>query len=164
MRRAIYAGSFDPFTFGHLSVATNAARVFDEVRILIAVSPDKNYLFSQKERLELISKVISGFGNLSVDTTDGYVVAYGGANDYRFMVRGIRNATDAVAEITLAELNSAFAPNIQTVFLPANPTLSEVSSSELKRKFLAGENISLYCPPEVIRALESKRDKLEERV
>jgi pantetheine-phosphate adenylyltransferase len=155
-RKAIYAGSFDPFTFGHLSVAANAARVFDEVIILVAVNENKEYMFSVKERVSLIEKVVSSFSRISVDHTDGYVVAYAELNDCNFMVRGIRNETDAMFEMTLATLNSALSPDVQTVFLPANPTLSNVSSSEIKAQFAAGKDIKLYCPPEVIRAMEAR--------
>lgn len=158
MKRAVYAGSFDPFTFGHLSVALNAAKIFDEVVILIAVNSSKTYMFSVEERKAMIEKVIESFDRITVGSTDGYVVAFAGAHDSSFMVRGIRNETDAMSELALAELNSALDSSIQTVFIPSNPTLSNVSSSELKRRFEAGENISMYCPPEVINALKHKAE------
>jgi pantetheine-phosphate adenylyltransferase len=99
VRKAIYAGSFDPFTFGHLSVAVNAARVFDEVIILVAVNESKKHMFSVEERVALIEKVVKSFGRISVDYTDGYVVGYAEHNDCNFMVRGIRNKTDAMSEM-----------------------------------------------------------------
>ena len=155
MSKAIYAGSFDPFTFGHLSVALNAARLFDEVIILVAVNQDKNCLFSAKERVELIKKVV-GCDNISVDQTKGYVVQYARKNEAFYMVRGIRNDTDAKSELMLAELNTALAPEVQTVFLPANQSLAKISSSSLKKAFTNGDDVRMYCAPEVIKAMKEK--------
>jgi len=157
MSKAIYAGSFDPFTFGHLSVALNAARLFDEVVILVAVNPDKNCLFTSQERVELIRAVI-GNNNIAVDSAKGYVVQYARKNEAYYMVRGIRNNTDAMSELMLSELNSALAPEVQTVFLPANQSLAEVSSSSLKNAFSKGEDVRMYCAPEVIKAMKRKKN------
>jgi pantetheine-phosphate adenylyltransferase len=156
MSTAIYAGSFDPFTFGHLSVATNASRLFDNVIILVANNENKDTMFSLEERVDIINDIIRSFGKLSVDSSDGYVVAYANENDIRFMVRGIRNKTDAKFEMQLAELNSALSPDVQTIFIPANISLSKVSSTGLKQRFSKGGDVSRYCPPEVIRAMRNK--------
>jgi pantetheine-phosphate adenylyltransferase len=156
MSKAIYAGSFDPFTFGHLSVALNAARLFDEVVILVAINTDKNCLFTAKERVELINKVIRGNDNIIVDSTKGYVVQYARREGASYMVRGIRNDMDAKSELMLSELNTALAPEVQTVFLPANQSLATVSSSKLKRDFSEGVDVRMYCAPEVIKAMRGK--------
>ena len=156
MSTAIYAGSFDPFTFGHLSVATNASRLFDNVVILVANNESKNTMFSVKERVDIISGIVKSFKKLSVDSSDGYVVAYAEENDIRFMVRGIRNETDAKFEMQLAELNSALSPDVQTIFIPANISLSKISSTGLKSRFSNGDDVSRYCPAEVIKAMRNK--------
>jgi len=155
MTKAIYAGSFDPFTFGHLSVALNAARLFDELVILVAVNPNKKCLFSPKERVELIKAVVAG-ENITVDSTKGYVVQYARANKASYLVRGIRDSTDAQSELMIAELSAALAPEVQTVFLPANQSLAKVSSSNLKKLYADGKDIRMYCAPEVIEALKNK--------
>lgn len=159
MRKAIYAGSFDPFTFGHLSVAINAARVFDEVTVLISFNERKKYMFSVEERMELINAAVRDFHGIKVDHYDGYVVAYANKHGCDFLVRGIRGESDIASELGLANLNSALSPTVQTIFIPADPILSNVSSSELKRKLDSGEDIRPYAPTEVIRAMKSKREK-----
>lgn len=158
MKKAIYAGSFDPFTFGHLSVAINAARVFDEVKVLISFNERKKYMFSVEERMKLIEASVRDFNGITVDNYDGYVVAYADKHGYDFLVRGIRGESDIASELGLANLNSALSPTVQTIFIPADPILSNVSSSELKRKLDKGEDIRAYAPTEVIRALRSKKD------
>jgi pantetheine-phosphate adenylyltransferase len=156
MNIAVYAGSFDPFTFGHLSVALNAARLFEEVIILVAVSSEKDCMFTEQERVDLIRKVIGSEDNITVAKTKGYVVQYARHANASYMVRGIRNVTDAQSELMLAEFNTAFAPEIQTIFLPANQTLSKVSSSQLKEAFLQGRDVKMYCDHQVIRAMKEK--------
>jgi pantetheine-phosphate adenylyltransferase len=163
MTTAIYAGSFDPFTFGHLSIVTAAARMFDEVLVLVADNPEKECLFSPDERKDLIHTVIrDGFKGLGTNVRavkySGYIVDFANVVGAEVLVRGIRDASDVVYEMNVAEINSAFAPGIQTVFLPANRSLSEVSSSEVKRRFAAGESINYYCPPQIVRAMKVKAE------
>lgn len=163
MTIAIYAGSFDPFTFGHLSIVTAAARMFDKVIVLVAINPEKECFFTPDERKEMIHTVIrngfKGLGtNITVSAYDGYIVDFARATGVDVLVRGIRDASDVVYEMNIAELNSALQPSIQTVFLPGNRSLSEVSSSDVKRKFADGESITFYCPPEIIRAMKSKME------
>lgn len=155
--KAIYAGSFDPFTYGHLSVVLNALRTFDEVRILVAYNPTKlNGMFTPQERVDTIREVVAGIDRVSVDMTDGYVVVYGRKMGCTCMVRGVRDATDAKYELVLAEINAALVPEIQTVFIPSNPTLSACSSSRVKELFAKGEGIDLLAPAPVILAMKAK--------
>ncbi|MCC7108286.1 MAG: pantetheine-phosphate adenylyltransferase [Deltaproteobacteria bacterium] len=150
---AVYAGTFDPITAGHLSVVSQAASIFSFVRVLVAVNPNKETWFTRSERLTLIQGLIARLPNVSVDATEGLVVDYARAIGARFLVRGIRGASDATFETTLAWQNHALAPEVQTVLLPAEPSLSDISSSELKRRALAGESLAGACPPEVATAL-----------
>jgi pantetheine-phosphate adenylyltransferase len=154
---AIYAGTFDPITAGHLSVIAQAAGIFQFVRVLIAHNPDKRTLFTRDERVALAREVTAKMPNVSVDATDGYVVEYAKQIGARFLVRGIRGASDATFETTLAQQNRALAPDVQTVLLPAEPALSEVSSSSLKALARAGSALDTHCPPAIARAL---RDRL----
>ena len=94
--------------------------------------------------------------NIKVDSTRGYVVQYARKHDISYMIRGIRNDTDARSELMLSELNSALGPEIQTVFLPANQSLAKISSSMLKKAFAKGEDVRMYCAPEVIKAMKGK--------
>lgn len=154
MSIAVYAGTFDPITLGHLSVIRKAASIFSHVRVLVAVNPSKNPMFSGKERIEMISDVTRKMPQVSVDFTEKYVVEYAREIGARFLVRGIRNATDAEFETTLAAENHKLAPEIETVLLPADPKFSLVSSSELKRRIKANEDVSDACPPDLKTVLQ----------
>ncbi len=156
MRTAIYPGTFDPVTRGHLSVIARGARMFDRLIVLIAVNPDKQPLFSPDERAQMIRQVTSGHTNVACDHTSGYVVAYAQAHSAQYLIRGVRGCTDVEAEIALANLNHALAPEIETVFVPAHPSLSEVSSSRLKALAQQGGDLSAFCPPELIRRLRER--------
>lgn len=132
MTIALYAGTFDPFTNGHLTIVQQGARLFSHVRVLIAVNPDKVNFLTINERLEIIRHRVGLMPNVSVDYTRGYVVHYAAACGAAVLLRGIRNGTDATYETTLAQENLKLAPQIQTVLLPTDPTLSDISSSAVR--------------------------------
>lgn len=146
MRIAVYAGTFDPITRGHLSVIERSAALFDRLVVVVAVNPDKQPLFSVQERVDMIREVVSPWPAVECTSTEGYVVELAREKSARYLVRGVRSCTDAESEIMLANLNHALAPEIETVFIPAHPELSEVSSSRLKELAREGADISLYCP------------------
>lgn len=156
MSIAVYAGSFDPITAGHLSVIRQAARLFSHVRILVAVNPLKQGLFGTPERVEMIGDLVARMPQVSVDSTDRLVVEYARDVGASYLVRGIRGASDATFETELAQANRALAPELATVLLPAEPRLSSLSSSGLKQRVLAGEDVSAECPPEVARRLRRR--------
>jgi pantetheine-phosphate adenylyltransferase len=123
----------------------------------VAVNPTKVPLFSSEERQQMIREVTRPWPNVDCASTDGYVVTLAHARGARYLVRGVRGATDVAAEIELAQLNRALAPDVETVFVPARAELAEVSSSRLKALAAEGHDVSAYCPPEVEARL---RDKL----
>jgi pantetheine-phosphate adenylyltransferase len=153
MRIALYAGTFDPITRGHLSVIERAARLFDRLLVVVAVNPDKRPLFAPGERVEMIRQVVAAWDNVSCAVTEDYVVHLARQVGARYLVRGIRGATDVEGEIALATANHALAPEVETVFVPAHPELSEVSSSRLKQLAGQGLDISRYCPAEIVPRL-----------
>jgi pantetheine-phosphate adenylyltransferase len=156
VRLAIYAGTFDPITRGHVSVIERAAALFDRLLVVVAVNPAKVPLFSGGEREEMIREVTRPWPNVACTSTDGYVVALARARGARYLVRGVRGATDVEAEIELAQLNRALVPDVETVFVPARAELAEVSSSRLKALAAAGGDVSAFCPPEVEARLRRK--------
>ena len=156
MKRAVYAGSFDPVTLGHLSVIARGAQLFDELCVLVAVNPGKAALFSSEERVQLLVAVCAQHANVSVAQTSGYVVEWARSIGARYLVRGVRGATDAEAELALSRLNQQLAPEIETVFVPAHLELSEVSSSGLKALAQQGADIARYCPPLVAARLRER--------
>lgn len=158
---AIYAGSFDPITLGHVSVIKQAVRLFSHVRVLVAVNPNKSGTFTQDERVLLVQESVAKIPNVSVDTTGGLVVEYAQEIAANVLVRGIRGASDAEGETELAQLNRSIAPQIATILLPAEPLLAAVSSSGLKQLAEDGAELSAYCSPLVARMLQSKYARRE---
>lgn len=149
MTIAIYAGTFDPITTGHVSVVREAVRLFAHVRVLVAVHPTKVPLFTLEERVELAQAVLGVMPTVSVDGKPGLVVEYARTIGASVLLRGLRGAADATYETELAQQNREIAPEIATVMLPAEPRLSSVSSSELKARAERGEPIDDYCPREI---------------
>ena len=164
MRVAIYAGTFDPVTGGHLSVIGRAAALFDRLIVVVAVNPEKQPLFSAEERVEMIREVAAPWPNVEATSTQGFVVELAHERGARYLVRGVRSATDVEGEISLANMNHALAPDVETVFIPAHPELSEVSSSKLKELFVAGADVSRYCPPLVLARLEERTRRRAQEV
>lgn len=156
MTIAVYAGSFDPVTAGHLSVVRQAARLFGHVVVVVAINPDKRTLLTVAERMELLREVVALHPNVSVASTEGLIVDYARAIGASVLLRGVRGATDAQFETTLAQANRALAPDLATLFLPAESHLAEVSSSRLKEKLARGEDVSDFCPPAVAAKLRSR--------
>jgi pantetheine-phosphate adenylyltransferase len=156
MRVAVYAGTFDPITLGHLSVIARGARLFDHLWVVVAVNPDKVPFFSAEERVRMIREVAARWSNVECTSTDGYVVELARRSGAHYLIRGVRSCTDVEAEIVLANLNHSLAPDIETVFIPAHPELSEVSSSRLKELAVQGLDMSRYCPPEIAACLRER--------
>ncbi len=158
MPTAVYAGTFDPITSGHLSVVYQAARIFSHLRILVATNPGKKTLFDAEERAEMINELLSRMPQVSVDTADDLVVEYARSIGASFLVRGIRSASDAEFETQLAQANRRIAPEITTVLIPAEPKFSDVSSSRIKAKVYAGEDTGDACPQVVLERLKARLD------
>jgi pantetheine-phosphate adenylyltransferase len=156
MKIAVYAGTFDPVTLGHVSVIERAARLFDALWVVVAVNPNKQPLFSPDERLAMLAESVARWPNVHCAGTAGYVVELARSKGARYLVRGVRSATDADAELALANMNRALAPEIETVFVPADPRLSEVSSSRLKALAREGADLDQICPPHVAARLRAR--------
>jgi pantetheine-phosphate adenylyltransferase len=156
MRVAVYAGTFDPVTRGHLSVIERGARLFDRLLVVVAVNPSKEPLFSVEERVQMIRAVTRPWQNVECASTEGYVVDFALTRGARYLVRGVRGCTDVEAELALARLNHELAPDVETVFVPAHPELSGVSSSKLKELAMDGQDLSRYCAAEIAARLRMR--------
>ncbi|WP_375757652.1 pantetheine-phosphate adenylyltransferase [Corallococcus exercitus] len=156
MTIALYAGSFDPVTAGHLSVVRQAARLFSHVVVVVAVNPNKRTLLTAEERMALIREAVARHPNVSVTFTEGLIVELAREIGASVLLRGVRGATDAQFETELAQMNRALAPELSTLFLPAEAHLAEVSSSALKERLTRGEDVSAYCPPAVAAKLRER--------
>jgi pantetheine-phosphate adenylyltransferase len=145
MRIGIYAGVFDPITAGHISVIERAARLFDRLCVLVAVNASKSTLFTMQERLEMIRDAVSALPNVRAFGTEGFVVDFARDHQAKFLVRGLRGMSDIEYEIAIANANRELAPEIATIFIPAEPDFSDVSSSRLKELAQSGAPFSAYC-------------------
>lgn len=156
MNIAVYAGSFDPPTLGHLSVLHAAVKLFPHVRVLVAVNPNKRTLFTADERVQMLREATARYPNVTVDFTEGLVAEYARSIGGSVLIRGVRGATDAQFEMELAQQNRLIAPELDTVFVPAEASLSEVSSTALKERARAGDDVSTLCPPAVLERLRAR--------
>ncbi len=145
MTKAVFAGSFDPPTYGHLNVIERASKLFDKLDIVIAVNPDKNYMFDSQERVEMISKMTEGLKNISIHTWNGLIVDYCKNNEVDVLVRGIRNANDFAYEFDLSLMNKSLG-NVETLMLPTEQKYVIVRSSSIKELAKFGGDITGMVP------------------
>lgn len=153
---AVYAGSFDPLTFGHLDLIERASKLFDHVIIAIGRHPTKKPLFTYQERLDLLHEVTRPFTNVRVDSFEGLLIHYCQRVGARAIVRGLRAATDFEYELQIAHANADMAPRIDTVFLPTRANYGFVSASLVREIASHGGDVSHYAPPVVCEALKAK--------
>ena len=160
-RYAVYAGSFDPVTLGHVDIIERGARIFHHVYVGIGINPDKQTLFSVEERLDLIAQSISDHANVTVKAFEGLTVNFAAQHDAVVMLRGVRTLSDMEAEFTMSLANRALAPDIETMFLMASEKYSHISSSLIKQIARMGaepniERLRKFVPEPVIAPLLEK--------
>lgn len=158
-RVAVYTGSFDPITLGHLHIVERASRLFDELVIGIGINADKRSLFSVHDRVGLVESVTSKFENVSVRTFEGLAVDFVRSLDADIMVRGIRPLTDIAGEFTMMMANRQLDAGIETVFLMADERFAHVSSSLLKQIAMLSDNdqhLTKFVPAAIIAPLRVK--------
>jgi pantetheine-phosphate adenylyltransferase len=158
---AVYAGSFDPLTLGHLDIIQRASRLFERVTVAIGVNPEKRTLFTPEERLELIEQSIGDMANVDVQTFRGLTVEFIRQCGAAVLVRGMRTLSDIEAEFTLTLANRALAPEIETVFLMASNKYTHVSSSLIKQvaQLSGGDTVQQlrsFVPPAIITPILQK--------
>ena len=156
---AVYAGSFDPVTNGHLDLIERASQLFERVIIAIGVHPTKKALFSFDEREALLREVTKGIAHVEIDSFDGLLIQYCEKVGARVIVRGLRAATDFEYELQIAHANADLAPQIDTVFLPTRTHYGFVSASLVREIASHAGNVSHYAPPAVCDALKAKFKK-----
>jgi pantetheine-phosphate adenylyltransferase len=156
MAIAVYPGSFDPITFGHIDIATRAAKLFETVHVLVVHNPGKNPKLSLDKRVELVMAVLANKpGNFVVSSlASGLLVDYCKEVKAEALVKGIRTNVDIDYELPMAQVNRDLS-GIETVFLPADPAYGFISSSLVKQVASLGGDISKYVPAEVVEALKN---------
>jgi pantetheine-phosphate adenylyltransferase len=155
-RLAVYAGSFDPVTLGHLDLIERAAALFSDVVVAIGVHPSRNPLFSIDDRLRLVKTVSLHLSNVSVESFDGLLIDYCRAKGARVIVRGLRAATDFEYELQIAHANADLCPEIDTIFLPTRTKNGFISASLVREIASHGGDVSRYAPAVVSEALKKK--------
>ena len=165
MRTAIYPGSFDPLTNGHLDVVQRAAKLFDRVIVAVAKNEGKNPLFTLKERLALVKKAIAHLPNVEADSFDGLLVEYVVSRQAQAIVRGLRAVSDFEFEFQLALMNRKLNENIETIFMMPKDTYTFLSSRIVKEIARLGGDVGGFVPvaganragPEIFRREKSER-------
>lgn len=160
VRTAVYPGSFDPLTLGHLDVVTRGAKMFDHVIVAVLVNLKKTPLFTSEERTALIRESVKGLPNVSVDSFSGLLVNYLQEKQATVIIRGLRFISDLETELQMASMNRELMPESETIFIPTNHEFSYLSSSLIKEIARHRGDVSRFVPGNVLHAL---REKQEER-
>ena len=148
--KALFPGSFDPFTAGHLNILTRALGMFDEVTVAIGINQDKRGFFSNEQKIEIISQAVRGLGNVDIIEYDGLTVDICRQLGVRHIVRGVRNMLDFENERAIADANRRIAPEIETIIIPTAQEFAHISSSAVRDILRHRGDTSLFLPEGVI--------------
>ena len=154
--RALYPGTFDPPTNGHVDLIQRGAKIFDHLTVAVLNNPGKNPIFSPEERAEMLREATSSLSNVSVATFDGLMVEFARRQGATAVLRGIRAISDYEHEFQMALMNRRLAPEIETVFLQPAGRYSFVSSRMVKEVFSFGGDVTGLVPPNVLKRLRSR--------
>jgi pantetheine-phosphate adenylyltransferase len=146
---ALYPGSFDPITNGHLDLIQRGSKLFDRLIVSILRNESKEPLFSVEERMEMLREAVREYPNVELDSFDGLLVDYAAARSATVILRGIRAISDYEYELQMALMNRRLRPDIETVFMMASESYSFISSKLVKEVFALGGNIAGLAPPNV---------------
>jgi len=159
VRVAVYPGSFDPITLGHLNVMERASKLFDRLIVGVGVNIEKQTMFSADERRQLIHEAVGHLDNVEIRTFTGLAVGFVKQCGARIIIRGVRPITDIAAELTMMMANRRLAPDVETLFMIADGELAHVSSSLIKQiaSVASDADLAKFLPPHVVRAVREKQ-------
>jgi len=155
-RKVVYAGTFDPVTFGHIDVIKRACKIFDLVIIAVARNPEKKPLFSVEERLEMLKDATKNLENVVVESFDGLAVEYVKKKQAKIIIRGLRMLSDFEYEFQLALTNRKLEPNVETIFMMPNEAYSYLSSKLIKEAVSLGADVKEFVPPLAAKKLKTR--------
>ena len=161
MVKAVFAGSFDPITNGHLDIIQRAAGLFGSLDVVISQNPEKKYMFSEEERRKMVEALTSDLDNVTVHVYTGLVVNYAKKIGANVLIRGGRSKNDFAYEFDLALMNRKLNPEIETVFLQSKEKNVVIKSSSIKELAMFDGDISRMVPPIVEKAVKAKFGKLK---
>ena len=162
MKKAIYPGSFDPVTNGHLEIIRRAAGLFDKLVVLVSVNPDKHASFSGEERANLLRRVCYDIPNVEIDIFDGLLVDYFREHNCDIIVKGLRAMSDFEYEFQMAHVNKHLCPGAETIFLCADSQSTYLSSSMVKQIAAFGGDISAFVPKAIADDIVKRLDKTKQ--
>ena len=152
--KALYSGSFDPLTMGHMDIITRAAKLYDELVIGVGINPSKESMFTLEERENMLRETLKDFDNVRVDHFSGLLADYVNGNGFNVVVRGLRSTTDFDYEIQMAQMNDRlFNDSVETVFLMTDPQYSFISSSMVKEVYTLGGDINGLVPDAILKRM-----------
>lgn len=160
MKTAVYPGSFDPVTNGHLDIIRRSAKVFDEVIVGVLVNPHKKGIFDIEERVELIQRVVKDIPNVKVESFSGLLIHFMKNKGAKVIIKGLRAVSDFEYEFQMSLMNSKLDPNIETVFMMTSAKNSFLSSSSVKQVAMFGGCIKDLVPDEIIPDIIKKVNRL----
>lgn len=159
MKKALYAGSFDPLTSGHVNIIERAASICDELVVGVIRNPQKAPYFTVEERVKLIEENIAHLGNVAVDSFEGLLAEYVNNGKFDVVIRGMRGTSDFDCEIQMAQMNARLYNDcVETVFLMTDPRYSFLSSSMAKEVYSLNGNLTGLVPENILKAMEEKKD------
>ena len=153
---AVYPGTFDPVTYGHIDLIERASKIFDRVIVAVAHNKSKGVLFSVAERVSMLKDAVRGIKNVEIDDFDGLVVNYVRERGSRVMIRGLRMLSDFEYEFQMALTNRKLADNIETIFMMPHQDYSYISSKLLKEAAMLGADVGNFLPRKAEKALKEK--------
>jgi len=160
MKVAVYPGSFDPITLGHIDIIERALKVFEKVIVLVMENYRKNHLFTMEERISLIKKSLENYDNVSIEGYKGLLVDYMKERNIRFIVKGLRAISDFEYEFQQHIVNSSFY-DVETVFFMTKPIYNFLSSSLVREIAFFGGDISSFVHPSIVKDIQYRMDKLK---
>jgi len=161
MTTAIYPGSFDPITLGHLNIIRRASKIFDKVVVCVMVNSTKTPMFTLEERMELINRVVKRLPNVTVDTSDILLAEYAKQYEGAVLVKGLRAVSDFESEFQMAIINKKMNPNLDTLFLTSSEKYTYISSSVVKEMAKYGSDLSKFVPREILEDVINRSNKQE---
>ena len=164
MKTAIYPGSFDPITLGHLNIIKRAAVCFDKLIVCVMVNSEKvnRGLFTPEERVELLKKATARFPNVEVDYSDGLLAAYAKRRKAHVVVKGLRAVSDFEQEVQMAVINRKLNPGLETMFLASSEKYTYLSSTIVKEMARYGANLGDFLPREIVEDVNRRMKELQE--
>lgn len=156
MKIAVYPGTFDPITNGHIDVIERGTKMFDEVHVVIAINSKKKTLFTEQERIEMVKESLADNNKVKVKFHDGLIVDYAVENNAIALLRGLRSVTDFEYEMQIALMNRKMQPSLQTVFLMPHEKYTYLNSSIIREISKYKQNVSEFVPPPVEKRLKEK--------